>query len=149
LYFLTKNISTFYRNKNVLVVALVVSLLAGYIIAEATGLNKIIAETTPIRPIYQCHGQLVASARFPAVVGEIASIAKNQIKLEDRCMGDWIVIIDSDTKVSSPLEIGRKIMVLGEKNDNQINAIEIRSFGGGRGFGNGKPLHRSSPMPMY
>lgn len=149
LYFLTKNISTFYRNKNILIVALVISLFAGYIVAEATGLNGIIAETKPVKPIYRCHGHLVTSERFPAAVGEITSIAENRIELEDRCVGEWIVIIDSDTKISSPLEIGLKIMVLGEKNNNQINAIEIRSFVGGRGFENGKPLHRPSPMPMY
>lgn len=149
LYFLTKNISTFYRNKNILVVALVISLFAGYLIAESSGLNEIIARTTPIKPIYRCRGQLIAPERFPIIVGEISAISKNQITIKDECKGSWTVLTSSETKIDTMLDIGKRVMVLGKKNNNQINVIEIKIFRGQRGFGNGNAPHRSSPAPMY
>lgn len=147
LYFLTKNVSTFYRNKNVLLVVLVISLFAGYLIAESSGLNEIIARTRPIKPLYQQHGRLIAPERFPATVGEITSVSDDQISLSDERGKIWTVLIDKNTRVSGPLTAGKRMIIIGKKDNDQIKAQEIGNFMGKRGFGNGRTP--PGPLPMY
>ena len=147
LYFLTKSISTLYRNKNVLIIALTISLIGGYFIAESSGLNEIIAGTGPIKPLYQRRGRLVAPERLPAIAGEIISVDDNSIEIIDEQGFTWTVRIDKNTRISGPTTTGRRIIVLGEKDGRTINALEIRGFNGQRGLK--KPQGPLRPPTMY
>jgi len=146
LYFLTKNISTFYRHRNILIAALVVSLLAGYFIAELSGLNETIAKAKPLKPLYQQYGKFIAPERFPGTIGEITSVSENQITLLDQQGNEWTALIDDRTKMPGSLAVGKRIIVIGAINNHEIKAQEIGEFAGRRGFGNGRP---AGPRRMY
>ncbi len=137
LYLILKTISTFYRNKSILILILIISLVIGYFSAEAIGLNKIISETETIRPLYQRQGRLVAPNRGPAVVGEIIDI-KNMEKftLQDLAKTKWQVLVSKETEIMTSIEKGQFVSVIGDKHNNEIRALIIRPIKGKNcGFG--------------
>ncbi len=145
LYFLTKNISTLYRNKNILLVALVLSLFSGYFIAEASGLNDHIARNRAISPIYQQRGRFLIPTRFPETIGEIIETGENP-RLRDILGIVWKIKFKPDARVQV-LRIGQRVVIVGEKKDGTIFAQEIITLKGNRGFcvPRGSPNH----CPLY
>ena len=146
LYYLTKNISTFYRNTNILVLALAISLFTGYFIAESSGLNDYLATTRPIKPIYQQQGRLIAPKRFPVVMGELVSIKNDTVVVQDASKEKWNVKISDNTRIIKPLKVGQRVGVIGKKDGNIIEAQEIRSSMERRGFQKKTSL---TPRVMY
>lgn len=137
LYLIIKTISTLYRNKSILILILIISLAIGYFSAEAIGLNKIISETETIRPLYQRQGRLIAPSRGPAVVGEIIDI-KNMERfiLQDLAKKKWQVLVSEETEIMANIEKGQFVSVIGDKHNNEIRALIIRSIKGKNcGFG--------------
>jgi len=126
LYYLTINIATLYRNKGLLIVLMLISLLAGYFIAEASGLNKTLANISPVMQIYQRQGQLIAPKRGPHIAGEITHLEGNKFTLKDPTQTLWQVIVSEQTRILTEIRIGNTVMVVGNKKDNDIEADIVK-----------------------
>ena len=127
LYFITKNISTFYRDKKALVLILIISLFAGYFSAEATGLNMVLSKTKLIRPLYQRQGKLIAPRRGLAIIGEVLDIeSKGEFTIKDLLEEKWKVSISEKTEIITDIKKGQFVSVIGDKNNDRIEALIIK-----------------------
>jgi hypothetical protein len=79
-------------------------------------------------------------------MGEIVSIEANTIIIQDISADKWNVKINDDTRIIEPLEIGQRVGVIGKREGDTIEAQEIRSSMGRRGFQNKTSL---GPRAMY
>jgi len=130
IYYLIKKVHFLYRLDSILIIVIILVLTtSGYFLAETTGLNKKIAGNQIIREIYQKQGRLFKPERGPVVIGEILKIENDKITIQEiHSEKEWIIIFDEKTRIqkNQDLEIGKTIMVIGEKKENQIKARGIK-----------------------
>lgn len=129
IYFLIKKVHFIYRLNNIIIISgIILITLGGYFIADATGINEKVFNSAPIRRLHKNQGRFFFPHRGPKIIGEIKDIQDNNIIIEDNKGKEWRINYSEETKIPQKenLSTGDNIMVVGEKNDSNINAYGIK-----------------------
>lgn len=152
MYYLSKKVHLIYRLNNwFLILIIILSLASGYLIAEYSGLNNQISKISSINKIYQKKGMLLKRNQELFTEGKIIEINKRNIIVEDVEENIWQINIDNNTKIrnGNDFVIGERVLVIGQKHENSIDALGIKKIDNTKGLRNRGSFIQSPFKPMY
>jgi hypothetical protein len=131
IYLLFKNIGFLYRlNIWLVCTIIVVTVLFGFVVAENTGLNRAIINSSVGENLFHRQGRFLTSRSAEIVGGNIVSISGEEMKIRIPSGSIWTIIISDNTEFPDGgfFVAGDRIWVLGDKKGDKIEAEVIHKL---------------------